>query len=96
MVQNYMETLVNNVLSAELAENPEKYADICQCPACLADVKCVALNSLPPYYITTLAGEVYGEYESKDLQKLSDVLVAVAKGIEAVRAAGAHSPGRPG
>lgn len=81
-----MQTLVDKVLADELAASPEKYVDICQCPYCLAAVKAAALNELKPFYVTTVAGEVFGEYRHKELQNLSDVLVAVAKGVEALRA----------
>lgn len=82
MVKNYMEILVHDTLQKELAENASKYTSLCQCPACLANAKAVALNSLKPFYVTCIAGTVYGEYHSKEYQNLSDVLVAVVQGIE--------------
>jgi len=50
------------------------------------------LNHLSPFYVTTVTGEIYGEYRHKEIQNLSDVMVAVAKGIEALRAAPVHQP----
>lgn len=80
-----METLVREGLQKELNDNPHKYEDLCRCPSCMAAIQAVALNELPPFYVTGVAGEVYGEYRNKDLQNYSDILVAIAKGIEAVR-----------
>lgn len=88
MVKNYMESLVDVAQQKELAEHPERYGSCCQCAACLAAARAVALNHLKPFYVTCIAGEVYGEYRSKELQNSSDVLMAVVKGLEEVGAAG--------
>lgn len=85
MVHNYMETLVREGLEKELGDNPHKYENLCRCPSCMAAIQAVALNNLPPFYVTGMVGEVYGEYHNKDLQNYSDILVAIAKGIVAVR-----------
>lgn len=90
MVKNYIETLVDSALKKELAENTEKYPQLCRCPSCLAAVKAAALNKLQPFYVTCIAGEVYGEYRGKELQNMSDVLVAVVKGIEEVSRSNPH------
>lgn len=90
MVHNYMETEVRDGLKKELSDNPHKYADLCRCPSCLAAIQAVALNNLPPFYVTNMAGAVYGEYRNKDLQNYSDILVAIAKGIETVRQDSPH------
>lgn len=90
MVYNYMEQLVAKALADELAGSPEKYTDVCQCPSCRAFVVAGALNALPPFYVTTLAGKVHGEYQSKDLQNLSDVMVAIGKSIQALQQAKRH------
>lgn len=90
MVQNYMESQVREGLTRELNENPHKYTDLCRCPSCMATIQAVALNNLPPFYVTGVAGEVYGEYRNKDLQNYSDILVAIARGIEEVRLGNPH------
>ncbi len=69
-------------MEAELTDHPEKYYRLCKCPACIAAVQAAALNHLKPFYVTGMAGEVFGEYRNKELQNYSDVLVAVAKGME--------------
>lgn len=76
-----METLVDEILREELAENPQKYVDVCQCPLCMARIEAVALNELPPKYVTGTTGKVFGEYESRESQRLSDIMVAIGKGI---------------
>ncbi len=91
MVQNYMETLVSKALKAELKDNAHKYMDVCQCPSCIAAIEVIALNRLKPFYVTTIAGEVYGEYQSKEAQSTSDVMVALGMGIEELKRKGPHS-----
>lgn len=91
MVQNYMETMVQDILEKELKENAHKYVGLCQCPTCKALIQAVALNNLDPFYITTTAGEVYGEYRMKEQQKYSDVLVAIGLGIDALQKRSPHT-----
>lgn len=86
MVQNYMETLVREMLLEELAENPHKYTDVCQCPQCLVQIQVAALNHLPPFYVTGTTGEVFGEYQSRESQNLSDIMAAIGRGITEVTA----------
>ena len=88
MIQNYMETLVGQALDKELGEHREKYDNLCQCPSCIALVKATALNQLKPFYVTCVAGKVYGEYRMKEIQSQSDILVAIGKGIDSVVRAG--------
>ncbi|MDL2252574.1 late competence development ComFB family protein [Ruminococcaceae bacterium OttesenSCG-928-I18] len=82
MVKNYMQEQVAVMLEEELEDHGEKYKELCQCPACIAAVQAAALNHLPPFYVTCVAGEVFGEYRNKELQNYSDILVAIAKGVE--------------
>ena len=86
MVKNYMEEPVAEMLDTELRENPGKYSNLCQCPACVAAVKAASLNHLKPFYVTCVAGKVFGEYRHKEIQNYSDVLVAIAKGMEETKA----------
>lgn len=91
MISNYMETIVANTLEDELKSNPQKYTDVCRCPECMAIAKCVALNNLPPFYVTSLAGEVFGEYGLKEQQNRSDVLVAIGRGLDELQRLAPHS-----
>lgn len=81
MVRNMMETIVAEQMQKELEDNADKYPGLCTCPDCASVMQANALNRLPTYYTATKVGEVYTEYHNKALQNLSDILVAVAKGI---------------
>lgn len=91
VISNYMETMVNKVLMEELRDHAANYTELCLCPSCIACAKATALNLLPPFYVTSAAGEVFGEYRHKELQHLSDVVVAMAKGLEALRSLPPHN-----
>lgn len=91
MIQNYMAVLVAQTLDRELKANPQKYSGLCLCPSCLVFMQAYALNQVPPFYVTCVAGEVFGEYRHKELQYQSDILVAVTKGIEAARRLDLHA-----
>lgn len=95
MVKNYMETLVQTALFKELDENPEKYPGMCRCSACIATAMAFALNNLKPFYITCIAGEVYGQYHGKEIQNLSDILVAVINGVHATIKLNPHNIPQP-
>lgn len=58
MLKNYMEDLVDLWLPQIFRDNPEKYADVCKCSACIARMKKEALNSLKPLYLFGNPGEV--------------------------------------
>jgi len=50
-----------NVTQTLVEEKAEKYIrmfGVCDCPRCLADVKALALNNLPPKYVVMRAGEM--------------------------------------
>lgn len=91
MISNYMETLVDNTMKTEFRDHADKYEGVCHCEGCRTIIKATALNCLKPFYVTSLAGEVYGEYQHKGTQQLSDVLVAVGKGVEMLRRMDPHT-----
>ena len=78
------------MLHKELTENPHKYVDVCQCPQCLARIQAVALNELPTKYVTGTTGKVFGEYESRESQNLSDIMTAIGKGMAYITANPPH------
>lgn len=86
MLKNYMEDLVDLWLPRVFRDNPEKYADVCKCPSCIAQIKREALNRVKPFYVTGKAGEVFGEYKLREMQYQTDLVVALGMAIEVVNA----------
>lgn len=82
MIKNYMEIHAENILRELLQRDDLK--DICKCEHCLDDMLSIALNNLPPLYVTTKTGEVFSEYAMKDYQHISDIKQELIKAIDKV------------
>jgi competence protein ComFB len=67
---------------------------ICTCPVCREDVLVFALNRLPPYYASTLKGEVVTKLKMEEGQGSIDVTVVMAGGGGGGEAGGLAPPGR--
>ena len=63
-----------------------KSSGCCQCEQCIDDIMCLALNSLPPKYVTTTKGELYSKLSQAMIKQHSiDVNVAAVNAIEFVK-----------
>ncbi|MCL2087422.1 MAG: late competence development ComFB family protein [Oscillospiraceae bacterium] len=77
---NLMEKMVDVRL-----EEFYKHNDFCTCSNCREDVKCVALNQLPPKYVSTRKGELFSKVEqSMDRQNVTDIDFALHNAINFV------------
>ena len=80
---------------AELIAN-EKVSDImvrmemCTCEKCVCDVLAIALNSLPPKYVTSDAGKQYIQLDAYKRQFETDVAFALMKACQTVKASPGH------
>lgn len=82
-----------NIMEKIVLEEYDKLADClpsCKCEQCRNDVIAMALNLLPPKYITTLKGELYSKLECVDFQQRSNVIVAITKAAEIVASKPGH------
>ncbi len=57
----------------------------CQCPVCRADVIALALNHLPPRYVTTDKGRVAVQLSGYDFQNRADIIAAISSALKEVR-----------
>ncbi len=80
-VKNHMEYVVEKLLPALL----KKYPEICQCEQCVADVKAICLNKLPPKYFATEQGEVFNKANELTVQFEADVVRAIIESVEMVK-----------
>ena len=76
---NMMENFVTNKVEQLLPE----YA-CCQCDNCKEDIIAIALNDLPPKYVSTAKGELFTRANALLQQNAVDIDIAVAKAIEIV------------
>lgn len=86
--RNLMEELVDKRVD-ELMD----MADMCGCPQCRADVRALALNRLPPRYITSIKGDVFARFEAQTSQDQAKVAGAIVRAIEIVRKNPRHEGG---
>ncbi|RIV24372.1 hypothetical protein D2Q93_07025 [Alicyclobacillaceae bacterium I2511] len=62
----------------------------CACLLCQEDILAIALNHLPPRYVSRHTGELYAKAEYFNLQLESDVLQQLARAAQAVAAHPRH------
>ena len=73
--KNYMEDAVDHMLK-RLAP---QYPDICMCDRCRTDMMMIALNNLPPRYVSTHKGDVLNRAEGMELQYEVEVLTETVR-----------------
>jgi len=79
-VINVMEQMVRNKLQDRLEKS-----DCCKCDKCLDDMMAIALNNLPPKYVSTPRGELFSRVGSSlEKQNSLDIEFAVISAIEFV------------
>ncbi|MGI6551926.1 MAG: late competence development ComFB family protein [Bacillota bacterium] len=79
-LKNYMEDIVWSFLPKVLAQ----YPNICQCELCRHDIVALALNQLPPRYVSRELGEIYTKVNILESQHRADVYAALTKAIAVV------------
>ncbi|NTW05329.1 MAG: late competence development ComFB family protein [Peptococcaceae bacterium] len=58
MYRNYIEVVVNEMLTPLLSEYKKTNPDICTCDKCSEDIKALALNNMPPQYVVEEKGNI--------------------------------------
>ncbi len=65
----------------------------CTCELCFEDIKCIALNKLPPKYVSTNKGELFSRIDQQMIrQNMLDIDVQVINAIKFVKDKPRHSP----
>jgi competence protein ComFB len=78
---NIMEKVIDSKLEVYLPDS-----GCCSCPICVGDIKCLALNKLPPKYVNTHQGELFTRVDQVMLRQNSvDVDFVVLNAIERVK-----------
>lgn len=79
-ILNVMEQMVNAKLEELLPKS-----DCCKCDKCADDIRAIALNRLPPKYVSSDTGELYTRVSSSmEKQNSLDINFAVFSAIEFV------------
>ena len=84
-----MEKKYYNVMESVVETTYEQMKDslgVCACEQCRNDVIALALNYLPPRYVSTASGELYSKASNSfNAQFSADVHKAIAQAAEQVR-----------
>lgn len=86
-LKNYMETLVLDQLDSVLA----KYPNCCKCEQCRQDIAILALNNLPPKYISSNKGSLFMKLQTMSMERSIQIVEQLAKAIEIVQKNPRHS-----
>ncbi|GAA0216781.1 late competence development ComFB family protein [Selenomonas dianae] len=78
--KNYMEDAVAHMMQ-RLAP---QYPDICMCERCRTDMMMIALNNLPPRYVSTHKGDVLKRAEGMEIQYEVEVLTETMRAMQIV------------
>ena len=85
-VTNIMEEIVEAKLDIFLSQ-----VDMCKCDMCRADVLAFALNKLPPKYVVSTSGDVFGRMQTTTTQMLAEITVALTSAVEMVKKRPRHA-----
>lgn len=67
-------------------EEHMKRSNCCTCEMCREDIKCIALNNLPPKYVSTSKGELFSRIDQQmNRQSIMDIDIAVINAVEFVK-----------
>lgn len=83
---NYMEEVVERNLDTIMA----KFPSCCKCEECRRDIAALALNNLPPRYISSFKGDIFARVNEMEVQHLVEVIQQIAQAIKIVTAHPRH------
>ena len=88
-LKNCMEEVVQDKMDVVL----DQYPDCCRCEQCKYDIAALALNQLPPRYVSTRKGDVFVRVNEMNTESEVKVIQAIANAIEIVEKNPHHSAG---
>ena len=80
-LNNQMEALVLENLDSVLAQ----YPDCCKCEQCRQDIVIIALNHLPPKYVSSHKGCVFAKIGAMSVEGKIEIVEQIAKAVEIVK-----------
>ena len=87
-LNNYMEDVVERNIDAIMA----KFPNCCKCEECRKDIAALALNNLPPRYISSFKGDIFTRINEMEVQYLVEVIQQIAQAIKVVTEHPRHEP----
>ncbi len=77
---NVLEELVRREVNSEI-----KSFDMCDCERCRLNACAIALNALPPHYVTTTSGALFASVDTFKFEYQAKILVEVTKALMMVK-----------
>ncbi len=79
---------IKNAMEDFVIQNMERvlkmYPDCCQCEKCRQDILVLALNHLPPRYVSSDKGDIFTRLESTETEDDVQIVKEIAKAVEIV------------
>ena len=85
-LHNIMEDKVTDITKRLMQDDQ----DFCTCIRCKLDVIALSLNEVPPKYVVTDKGELYGRANLMTNQSDADIIKEVTRAIDIVRVSPRH------
>lgn len=79
-LKNAMEDLVVSRMDEVLRQ----YPNCCQCEKCRRDIAILALNHLPPRYVSTVKGSVFAKLSNLSVEGNIEIIGQIAKAVQVV------------
>lgn len=77
MLVNYTEIAVKHLMPKAMERIKAEYSSSCLCDICLEDITAIALNKLPPNYVSSRQGVALTEVQIKQLGGEQRILAAI-------------------
>lgn len=87
MLKNYAEVAVEEVFEGLLKDYLKSNPGTCVCDSCREDMKALAMNNIPPHYVSTDKGTIFKQVSFDLIGGKAQVTSAI---ISAIRAVGAN------
>lgn len=89
-----MQIVMRNMMEDVVAKKVEKMCESyegCTCERCRMDMVCYALNRIPPHYVVTSEGALFGKIKVIQTQFDADVTTAVGDAMRVVQGHPRHT-----
>ena len=90
--KNYMEDAVERMLDRLAPQHPE----ICMCDRCRTDMMMIALNNLPPRYVSTRKGAILLRAEGMEVQYEVELMTETMRAMQIVNGQPHHGRNEEG
>lgn len=83
-----LDTTYVNITEKLVEQNADKLMTLmgcCTCPRCKTDVICLALNHLPPHYVSTRAGMLFAKLKTLEPQIAADITIQITAAAQYVK-----------